>query len=44
MLINTFFQENNFIWVLTPIITSNDDEGAGTTFKIIAENEKNKMN
>ena len=41
--IHTFFQENNFIWVHTPIITSNDAEGAGNTFKVIAENEKNKI-
>ena len=43
MAIHTFFQENNFIWVHTPIITSNDAEGAGNTFKVIVENEKNKI-
>lgn len=42
MAIHTFFQENNFIWVNTPIITSNDAEGAGNTFKVTTENEKNE--
>lgn len=30
--IHEFFHKNNFVWVATPLITSNDGEGAGETF------------
>lgn len=30
--IHTYFHQNNYIWVATPLITSNDGEGAGETF------------
>ncbi len=30
-----FFQKNDFIYVHSPIITSNDAEGAGETFKVV---------
>lgn len=40
MAIHLFLQKNNFIWVHTPIITSNDAEGAGNTFKVTTENKK----
>ena len=32
--IHEFFKERNFVYVHTPIITANDAEGAGETFKI----------
>lgn len=38
--IHTFFQEKGFIYVNTPIMTSNDGEGAGELFDI-ATNSKN---
>ena len=34
MAIHNFFQENGFMYVHTPILTSNDCEGAGETFKV----------
>ncbi|NWF53054.1 MAG: asparagine--tRNA ligase [Nitrospirae bacterium] len=34
MAIHEFFQERGFIWVHTPIITSNDCEGAGEMFTV----------
>lgn len=38
--IHNFFRQNDFVWVSTPIITSNDAEGAGENFNVIAS-EKN---
>lgn len=32
--IHSFFQENGFMWVATPIITSSDCEGAGEMFTV----------
>lgn len=32
--IHSFFQENGFIWVATPLITSSDCEGAGEMFTV----------
>ena len=32
--IHKFFQERNFVYVNTPIITGNDAEGAGETFRV----------
>ncbi|MDR1991545.1 MAG: asparagine--tRNA ligase [Mycoplasmataceae bacterium] len=34
-IIHKFFQDNGFIWVASPIITSNDAEGAGENFELI---------
>lgn len=34
MAIHTFFQERGFVYVNTPLITSNDAEGAGETFTV----------
>ncbi|HML99801.1 MAG TPA: asparagine--tRNA ligase [Bacilli bacterium] len=34
MAIHTFFQSQGFVYVHTPIITGNDAEGAGETFKV----------
>ncbi len=34
MAIHKYFQDNNYIYVHTPIITSNDGEGAGELFQI----------
>ncbi len=38
--IHTFFQENDFIWVSSPLLTSNDCEGAGESFFIQEEQDK----
>ncbi|MGL6124989.1 MAG: asparagine--tRNA ligase [Metamycoplasmataceae bacterium] len=38
--IHNFFNENNFLYMHSPIITSNDGEGAGETFTVIDENKK----
>lgn len=35
-----FFSKENFYYVTAPIITSNDAEGAGETFKILKNNNK----
>ncbi len=35
--IHKFFQERNFIYVHTPLITANDAEGAGQVFKVVAD-------
>jgi len=32
--IHRFFDENNFFWVNTPIITGSDAEGAGALFRV----------
>lgn len=34
MAIHRFFHERNFYWIRTPIITSNDSEGAGQQFHV----------
>ncbi len=39
--IHNFFNSHNFLYIHSPIITSNDGEGAGETFQIISENEQN---
>ena len=38
--IHRFFQENGFYWVSSPILTSNDCEGAGESFYIQEDKEK----
>lgn len=38
--IHSFFKSNNFIWVSTPIITSNDGEGAGEAFSVVANDKE----
>ena len=39
--IHEFFQERGFIYVHTPLITTNDGEGAGNVFDVIAHDSKN---
>ncbi|MEG1074333.1 MAG: asparagine--tRNA ligase [Ruthenibacterium sp.] len=39
--IHTFFQENNFVYVNTPLITGSDCEGAGEMFRITTLDAKN---
>jgi len=39
--IHDFFQENNFIYLHTPIITINDCEGAGETFQVTTVKQQN---
>ncbi|MDR2599015.1 MAG: asparagine--tRNA ligase [Oscillospiraceae bacterium] len=36
--IHTFFQENGFVYVHTPIITCSDAEGAGEMFNVVTDN------
>jgi len=38
--IHKFFQESNFVYVTTPIITANDAEGAGESFGVMTLNNK----
>ncbi len=38
--IHRFFQENGFYWVSSPLLTSNDCEGAGESFFIQEDKEK----
>lgn len=38
--IHTYFQERNFLYIHTPIITANDAEGAGQVFHVIADPKK----
>lgn len=38
--IHSFFKSNNFIWVSTPIITSNDGEGAGEAFNVVTNDKE----
>ncbi len=38
--IHEFFQQRGFIYVHTPIITTNDGEGAGNVFDVIAHDSK----
>ncbi len=33
--IHSYFQTHDFVWVASPLITSNDGEGAGETFKLV---------
>ena len=40
--IHNFFHNENYIWVATPLITSNDGEGAGETF-FLTTNEKEEF-
>jgi asparaginyl-tRNA synthetase len=40
--IHKFFQDNGFIWVSSPIITSNDAEGAGEAFNITNDHNQPK--
>jgi asparaginyl-tRNA synthetase len=40
MAIHTFFQEQNFMYVHTPIITGSDAEGAGATFSVVTGEKK----
>lgn len=42
MAIHEFFQQEGFMYVHTPIITSNDAEGAGNTFGIITKDKNPK--
>ncbi|KAH9854186.1 asparaginyl-tRNA synthetase [Lenzites betulinus] len=37
--INDYFHDNGFVHVHTPIITSNDCEGAGETFRIVSSSD-----
>lgn len=41
-LIHNFFNERGFVWVSSPIITSNDGEGAGETF-FVNTNDKERF-
>lgn len=38
--IHNFFHEQNFLYLNSPIITSNDGEGAGETFKVVTSQNK----
>ncbi|MGL5617793.1 MAG: asparagine--tRNA ligase [Metamycoplasmataceae bacterium] len=38
--IHNFFNKNDFLYMHSPIITSNDGEGAGETFSVIDETKK----
>ncbi len=40
-LVHRFFQERNFLWAHTPIITANDCEGAGELFQVTTLDLKN---
>lgn len=49
--IHRFFNENNFYWIHTPIITTNDCEGAGELFRVTTldlakppKNDKGEIN
>ncbi len=39
--VHNFFHLNNFVWLSSPIITSNDAEGAGECFKVVDSNDEN---
>lgn len=43
MAIHTYFQEYGFMWVHTPVITSNDAEGAGETFNVYTGKSPDKF-
>lgn len=38
--VHEFFDKNHFIFIHTPILTSNDCEGAGEIFKVVPDNEQ----
>lgn len=38
--IHKFFNERNFVYIHTPIITTNDAEGAGECFKVVTDYKK----
>lgn len=38
--IHKFFNERNFVYINTPIITTNDAEGAGECFKVVTDYKK----
>ena len=40
MAIHEFFQQNGFIYVHTPLITTNDGEGAGNVFDVVTHDTK----
>lgn len=40
MAIHSFFQNAGFMYVHTPLITSNDAEGAGQTFSVVTKDKK----
>jgi asparaginyl-tRNA synthetase len=40
MAIHTFFQDRDFVYVHTPILTGNDAEGAGQVFKVMVDEKK----
>jgi asparaginyl-tRNA synthetase len=40
MAIHTFFQDRDFVYVHTPILTGNDAEGAGQVFQAIVDEKK----
>ncbi|ATZ18185.1 asparagine--tRNA ligase [Mesoplasma melaleucae] len=42
--IHKFFQENNYVYVTTPVITSNDAEGAGEQFIVTVNENKDYAN
>ncbi|AVN64548.1 MULTISPECIES: asparagine--tRNA ligase [Mesoplasma] len=42
--VHKFFQENNYVYVTTPIITSNDAEGAGEQFIVTVNEDKDYAN
>lgn len=33
-IINSYFSENDYVWITSPVITTNDAEGAGECFKV----------
>jgi len=39
--VHNFFHLNDFVWISSPIITSNDSEGAGETFSVESKTEPN---
>lgn len=43
-LLNDYFFENDFIWVTTPVLTSNDAEGAGESFYLAKVDNKEFFN
>ncbi|MDE5842013.1 MAG: hypothetical protein K2H11_03520 [Malacoplasma sp.] len=42
--VHNFFHQNNFVWLSSPIITSNDAEGAGENFVVDSKTVKNFFN
>ena len=37
--IHSYFHENGYVWIHTPIITANDCEGEGQTFQVVADSK-----